>query len=178
MLKPLRFLFLLLLFSAFAFSQEPQSSAPQSSAPEPPAATPAATQTAEAPPAQPSGTATLVFYRPKRFVGSGLTPSVYFDGEEIARLDNGRYFVMQVPAGSHKLQSSMKADPTPIELKDGQLQFLEMVILSGNWRGGGRLIPTGETDARDAVKKLKPLDKKWAKADKVTFDVPAAQPGN
>lgn len=166
--KTLQFLFLLLVFSAYAFSQEAQQANPSSST----------TAAAPVSDAKSDASATLIIYRPKRFTGSGLTPSVFFNGEEVARLDNGRYFVMEVPADSHKLQSSMKADPTPLEVKEGQVQFLELVIMTGTWRGGGRLIPTGESDAREAIKKLKPLDKKWAKSDKVTFEIPAAQPGN
>ena len=34
----------------------------------------------------------LVFYRPNRYYGNALAPSVYVDGNQIARLDNGRYF--------------------------------------------------------------------------------------
>ena len=117
-------------------------------------------------------TATFVFYRPKRFYGSGLTPSVYVDGVEMARMDNGRYFVLTVKPGTIKLSSSMKHDPTPTEAKAGKIEYFEMVILTGTWKGGGRLIPTPAADAKEALKKLKPLDKKWAKSDSVSFELP------
>lgn len=142
-------------------------------------AVPLFAQTSEPVPAtQPAASAdtpqssAIVFYRPKRFVGSGLTPSVYVNGEQVARLDNGRFFVLHLEPGKYKLSSSMKHDPLEIEIKAGKLEFMEMVILTGNWRGGGRLIPTGESDGREALKKLKPLDKKWVTSDKVTFAVP------
>ncbi len=114
----------------------------------------------------------FVFYRPKRFAGNALTPSVYVNGEQIARLDNGRYFVLKVTAGKYKIESSMKHDPLEIEIATGKTQFFEMIILPGNWRGGGRFIPTDVDDGRAAVKKLKPLDKKWIVSDRVTFIVP------
>lgn len=117
-------------------------------------------------------TATFVFYRPKRFYGSGLTPSVYVDGVEVARMGNGRYFVLTVKPGTIKLSSSMKHDPTPTEAKAGKTEYFEMVILTGTWKGGGRLIPTPAADAKEALKKLKPLDKKWAKSESVTFVLP------
>lgn len=116
-------------------------------------------------------TSRIVFYRPKRYMGSGLTPSIYVNGEQVARLDNGRYFVVSLPPGTYKIESSMKHDPLELELKEGKVQFLEMVILVGNWRGGGRLIPTGQDDGANAIKKLKPLDKKWVKSEKVTFQI-------
>jgi Protein of unknown function (DUF2846) len=117
-------------------------------------------------------TATLVFYRPKRFYGSGLTPSVFVNGEEVARMDNGRYFVLAVKPGTIKLSSSMKHDPTPTEVTAGKVQYFEMAILTGTWKGGGRLIPTSAADAQEALKKLKPLDQKWAKSDQVSFVLP------
>jgi hypothetical protein len=117
-------------------------------------------------------TATIVFYRPKRFYGSGLTPSVYVNGEQVARLDNGRFFVLPVVPGNFKIESSMKHDPLDIDLAAGKVQYLEMVILSGNWRGGGRFIPTSSSDGRDAIKKLKPLDKHWVMSEQVTFLTP------
>jgi hypothetical protein len=125
-------------------------------------------------------TAMLVIYRPKRYTGWELTPSVYVDGEQVARLDNGRYFVLTVKPGTHRVESSMKHDPLELEVKTGEPQYLEMVILTGNWsgviltgnwRGGGRLIPTGQS-GQEAVKKLKPLDKKWIMSRQVTSALP------
>ena len=34
---------------------------------------------------------TVVVYRPGKYVGSALKPSVYVDGTEVGRLKNGRY---------------------------------------------------------------------------------------
>jgi hypothetical protein len=149
----------LMLFAFFAFCQT------EAAATEPATAKTEMKASAEE-------TATFVFYRPKRFYGSGLTPSVYVDGVEMARMDNGRYFVLTVKPGTIKLSSSMKHDPTPTEAKAGKVEFFEMVILTGTWKGGGRLIPTPAADAKEALKKLKPLDKKWAKADSVSFELP------
>src|SRR5215510_10035666 len=118
-------------------------------------------------------TATLVIYRPKRFYGSGLTPSVYIDGEEVARMDNGRYFVVTVKPGTLKVTSSMKHDPLPVEAKAGKVEYLEMAIMTGTWKGGGRLIPTPAAEAQETLKKLKPLDQKWAKSPQVSFELPS-----
>lgn len=151
-------LVLLVIFAVVSFAQ----------APEPTGQTAAEAEAS----AGKDATATLVFYRPKRFYGSGLTPSVYINGEEVARMDNGRYFVLTVKPGTIKLSSSMKHDPTPTETVAGKVQYFEMAILSGTWKGGGRLIPTAAGDAAEALKKLKPLDKKWAKSDQVSFVLP------
>lgn len=114
----------------------------------------------------------LVFFRPKRFSGSGLTPSIYVDGKQVARLDNGRYFALRVSVGPHKIESSMKHPPLEITASS-QPVCLEMVILMGTWRGGGRLIPDSCETARQAIARLKPLDAKWiVDSANVTFEIP------
>lgn len=115
--------------------------------------------------------ALVVFYRPKRFMGSGLTPSVYMDGNELARLDNGRFFSIRLTPGKHQVSSSMKHPPLDVEVKSGETVYLEMVILSGNWRGGGRFVPAPTDDALAAIGKLKSLDQNWVKDPKVGFAV-------
>jgi hypothetical protein len=117
----------------------------------------------------------LVFFRPKRFFGSGLTPSIYLNGVQLARLDNGRFFSIWVPSGKHKIESTMKHAPLELEIKPGEAVYLEMAILAGTWRGGGRIIPSPPEDALATIKKLKPLDRKWVVEEKVVFDtkVPA-----
>ena len=100
----------------------------------------------------------VVVYRPSKFVGSALKPSVYVDGYEAGRLENGRYISLRLVPGKHSFASSMKSEaPLEMDVKPNDALYLEMVILPGNWRGGGRLIPVGQEDARNALLKLKPL---------------------
>src|SRR5580692_8341884 len=100
---------------------------------------------------------TVVVYRPGKYIGSALKPSIYVDGNQAARLENGRYISLQLAAGKHNFDSSMKKTaPLEVEVKPNETVYLEMVILPGNWRGGGRLIPVGENDAKTAMLKLKP----------------------
>jgi hypothetical protein len=102
---------------------------------------------------------TVVVYRPGKYVGSALKPSVYVDGNQAARLGNGRYISLQLAPGKHNFDSSMKkAAPLEVDVKSNETVYLEMVILTGNWRGGGRLIPVGQGEAKNALLKLKPLD--------------------
>jgi len=44
---------------------------------------------------------TVYIYRQKKMVGGALEPSVFLDGIELARMDNGRYFVLKVAPGKH-----------------------------------------------------------------------------
>lgn len=120
---------------------------------------------------------TVIVYRPGKYVGSALKPSVYIDGNEVGRLKNGHYISLQLALGKHNLGSSMKnAAPLEVEVKPNETVYLEMVILTGNWRGGGRLIPVGEDEAKTALLKLKPSDDKQV-AVTDTSTAPSPQQG-
>lgn len=119
-------------------------------------------------------TALLVFYRSSHYTGSALKPSIYLDGREIARLENGRYFSLYVEAGQHQLSSSMKEAPLQVEAKAGEVTYVEMVIMQGTWRGGGRMIPTPAGDASAAIAKLKQLERKWISDPKAGYETQLA----
>jgi len=114
----------------------------------------------------PEQTAEVVIYRPKRFAGSALKPSVYVDARQVARLGNGRFFSIQLPAGQHVFTSTTTNAPRAhVDMKAGSKSYLEMVLLpsmGGVWgKAAWRLIPVAEVDAQDVLRKLKPLDAKW-----------------
>jgi len=101
---------------------------------------------------------TIVFFREAHFTGSALKPSIYVDGKEADRLVNGRWFSVHAEPGKHELQSSAKNQPaTVIETKAGETVYVQMVVVTGNWRGGGRLLQVDSTDAQKVIAKLKPL---------------------
>jgi Protein of unknown function (DUF2846) len=102
--------------------------------------------------------ATIVFFRESHFTGSALKPSIYLDGKEVDRLSNGRWFAVHAEPGKHQLQSSAKNQPaTVIETKAGETTYVQMVVVTGNWRGCGRLLQVDGADAQKVIAKLKPL---------------------
>jgi hypothetical protein len=101
---------------------------------------------------------TIVFFRESHFTGSALKPSIYLDGKEMDRLTNGHWFSVHAEPGKHQLQSSAKNEPaTVIETVAGETTYVQMVILTGNWRGGGRLLQVDAGEAQKVVAKLKRL---------------------
>jgi len=101
---------------------------------------------------------TIVFFREHHFTGSALKPSIYLDGKEMDRLSNGSWFSVHAEPGKHELQSSAKNEPaTVIETVAGGTTYVQMVILMGNWRGGGRLLQVDAGEAQKVIAKLKPL---------------------
>jgi Protein of unknown function (DUF2846) len=101
---------------------------------------------------------TIVFFREHHYTGSALKPSIFLDGKEMDRLTNGRWFSVHAEPGKHQLQSSAKNEPaTVIETVAGETTYVQMVILMGNWRGGGRLLQVDAGEAQKVIAKLKPL---------------------
>ena len=106
--------------------------------------------------------ATVHFYRYKQFVGSALSPSVYCDDGELARMDNGRFFTATLAPGKHVLRSNDAQSGIESELKGGQEYYIRVEIAAGAWKGHGRLILVQPEQGAYEIKKLQPLD-----ADKV-----------
>lgn len=124
-----------------------------------PAATPAAVEAKLAvDPSKDAKDSTIVFFREGHFTGSALKPSIYLDGKELDRMANGRWFSVKTAPGKHELQSSAKNEPaTIIETVAGQTTYVQMIVVTGTWRGGGRLLQVAPADAEKVVAKLKPL---------------------
>ena len=100
---------------------------------------------------------TIVFFREGHFAGSGLKPSIYLDGKEVDRLANGCWFSVHAEPGKHELQSSAKNQPaTTLETKAGETTYVQLVIVPGTWRGGGRLLQVDSAEAQKVITKLKP----------------------
>jgi hypothetical protein len=141
-MRTLRILSLaILLSSLLALAQEPAKTAPQ---------------TAEVKPAR----ATVYVYRYKQFVGSALTPSVFCDEAQLARMENGRYFAAKVDPGKHTFRSNDPQSGMELDVKSGQEYFVRVEIATGLMKGHGRLILMSPEQGSYELKskKLKPLD--------------------
>ena len=102
--------------------------------------------------------ATLYVYRYKQFVGKALSPSVYCDEAELARMENGRYFTVRLDPGKHSFRSNDKQSGVDLDMKDGQSYFMRVEIATGFMKGHGRLILVAGEQAGYELKQLKPSD--------------------
>lgn len=130
---------LLVFLSSLCVAQEPSPAKPepQSKAEQGPA----------------SDKVNVYVYRERRFYGSGLEPSVYCDGAQVARMDNGRFFVMQIPPGKHVIRSSDKKHEVSLDFKTGQTYYIRIDLHTGTWRGNGRPIFVIPEQAQEELKK-------------------------
>jgi hypothetical protein len=108
------------------------------------------------------GMASVTFYRYKQFQGSGLEPTVYCDEAPLARMDNGRYFVVSIPQGKHVFRSNDAQSGLELDALAGKEYYIRVEIATGMLKGHGRLIVTPSEQGAYEAKKLKLLD-----ADKV-----------
>lgn len=145
---------LVLLAATVSHAQEPAPSPnaapPATAAPSPTAAEPAAAST--------SGKSRIYFYRIKQFAGSALEPSVFCDEKELARMDNGRYFAVDLEPGEHTCRMGDKQTGFVVNTKAGEEYYAKITIEAGVWKGHGRITLLQKEQGAFELKKVKPLD--------------------
>jgi RNase P/RNase MRP subunit p29 len=100
---------------------------------------------------------TLYIYRPKKFVGSALEPSIFVDGTELARMDNGRYFVAKLAPGKHIVHMTDEKKGYELNMNAGFTYYFRVGIEAGAFKGGGKILLEDQDKGSAEVKKLKPL---------------------
>lgn len=101
-------------------------------------------------------TVRVFVYRHKHFVGSGFSPPVYCDEVQLARMENGRYFVVTLPPGKHEFRSNDKQSGIELDAKEGQDYYIRVEITLGVFKA--LLVGTPSEQGSYAVRMLKPLD--------------------
>jgi hypothetical protein len=101
--------------------------------------------------------ARLFVYRYKQYVGSALEPSVYSDEFEVARMDNGRFFMLELEPGKHNFRSDDKQSGIDMIIEAGKDYYVRVEIATGFLKGHGRLVMTAPEQGQFEVKKLQPL---------------------
>ena len=102
--------------------------------------------------------ATVYVYRYWQFTGSALSPSVYCDEAQLARMENGRYFGVRLEAGRHLFRSNDKQAGVELEVRPGQRYYLRVELVPGLLKGHGRVMLVPAEQASYEIRKLKPLD--------------------
>ncbi len=117
--------------------------------------------------------ATVYFFRYTEWHGNMLEPSVYCDGVQLARLDNGRYFAIELEPGKHACHSNHKESRVELDLKAGEIYYVRMEMEMGMWKTKGRLVPIGQTRAAMELRSVSPLSSEKVKDKKrVRLDLP------
>lgn len=81
--------------------------------------------------------ATVYFYRPRRFQGSALRPTVFVDDARAGRLHNGDSIKVSVAPGNHKIYSNDKSTGMELNAKPGETYYVRIDIQVGLFKGHG-----------------------------------------
>jgi hypothetical protein len=101
--------------------------------------------------------ATVYIYRPSKLFGKALEPSVFCDGVELARMDNGRYLTLRLKPGRHTIHMTDEKKGFDIDVRSGEEYYFRVGIESGFWKGQGKIMLQDKEKGAAEVKKLKPL---------------------
>jgi hypothetical protein len=146
---------LLILVAAIVCNAQESTPAPAAAPSPAAAASPAATEPAAA---TKSSKGRIYFYRIKQFTGSALEPSVFCDDKELARMDNGRYFAVDLEPGEHTCRMGDKQTGFLLDVKAGEEYYAKVTLEAGFWKGHGRLTLLQKEQGAFEMKKVKPLD--------------------
>ena len=115
--------------------------------------------------------ATVFIYRPKKLIAKGLEPSVFVDGTELARMDNGRFFALRLPPGKHIVHMTDQKKGYAIDMGPGQTYFFRIGIEAGFWKGQGKITLDDPEKALAEIKKIKFIDDDKIKAPNLVVKI-------
>jgi uncharacterized protein DUF2846 len=115
--------------------------------------------------------ATVFIYRPNKWPGRALEPSVFVDETELARMDNGRYFAIKVKPGKHIVRMTDDKKGYAIDMGPGQTYFFRIGMEMGMWKGHGKITLDDRDRAIEEIKKLKFLGADKIKAPNLVIEV-------
>ncbi len=102
---------------------------------------------------------TIYVYRVRQFNASLRKLTVLCDGKEVALLQNGRYFVMKVPAGEHMISDKKLPYNVKLKTEPGREYFVQAGWQIQFTNGHPRFSVTDPQFGKDELKELKLLDK-------------------
>jgi hypothetical protein len=103
-----------------------------------------------------TGTGTVIFFRPSKFVGAVLGFKVRENGKELGKLRNGTYFVLPVPAGTHQYEVQGEAkDVLTLEVEAGETYYVQGLLGVGIVAGRPNLTPSDAATFEGLKAKLK-----------------------
>jgi hypothetical protein len=139
-----------LIVACAAEPPKPQPTAAPAAAPAAPAA--AASPTSAVSTNAPAGTATVIFFRPSKFVGGAIGFIVREGGTELGKLRSGKYFVLHVPPGKHTyVVHTETSDELTIDADAGETYYIEGEIGVGVLVGHPHIKPSDQA-AFEAIK--------------------------
>lgn len=115
--------------------------------------------------------ATVFIYRPDKWTGKALEPSVFVDETELARMDNGRYFAIKLKPGKHIVRMTDDKKGYAVDMGPGQSYFFRIGLEMGMWKGHGKITLDDREHAVQEIKKLKFIGQDKIKATGLVVEI-------
>lgn len=116
---------------------------------------------------------TVYIFRKKDRFGYANEPSVFCDGVELARMDNGRYFMLKLAPGKHIIHMTDKKKGYEINMAGGQTYYFRIGIEVGIWKGNGKILLESIEIGAEEIKKIKPIGADKIKDKTMVVAVPS-----
>ena len=117
-----------------------------------------------------TGPAVVYVYRHKNFGTRNMQPSVYVDGVEVARMDDGKFFTIKLDPGKHSVEINKGHSGAEIDMAPGGQYYFRVDIIPGFWKARGQITYVQKEQGALELKKMKPLESKWLKDKRVTAE--------
>jgi hypothetical protein len=108
--------------------------------------------------------ATIYIYRPGKFVGKALEPSVFLDEQKLLDMDNARYLALKLDPGRHIVRSNEKDSEIDQIWEAGKTYYVKITIVTGMMKGHGQMGMVTDKLALKEMQKLRPLDRDHVEA--------------
>jgi hypothetical protein len=86
------------------------------------------------------------------------SPSVFCDEQELARMQNGRYFSVRLDAGKHSFRSTDGQSVADLDVKAGQSYYIRGEVVPVRLKPRGRVTVMSVEQGASETRTLKPLD--------------------
>ena len=124
------------------------------------------------------GKGQVVFYRPSG-IGPLIRCTVRENGKMIARVGNGKYYVMAAEPGAHAYTAKTElTDTVRVEVEPDETIYVKCKISMGIMAGRPNLSPSDAAEYAKLGKKLKPVDVADMMADIAKDETKQASAGN
>ena len=105
-----------------------------------------------------SDLAQVFIYRYREMFGFANRPSVYCNDIELARIQNGRFFMATLEPGHYSCRSNEREVVAEFDAEAGDVYFLRVQIVERFLGARGRLLPMNPFQAVADLQRLEPLD--------------------
>ena len=120
--------------------------------------------------------ATVYVYRANQFTAKLKSPTVFCNETPLAKMQNGRFFIVGLAPGKYAFRSEDKGVGIQLSAEAGKEYFVRVEMAMGQWKGTQQVTEVSADQAQKEIAGLKSIDEnKIIDRDRVSRQLPANQ---